>query len=253
MDNLFGLSARTALITGASSGIGLHIAGVFARAGATVVLAARRMERIETAVAALREQGHTAHGVYLDVTRTETIAAAFESAERQCGAPIDILYNNSGVIYASPFVEQKEEEIVRIFDTNLKGAMLVAQEAARRMLPRRSGAIINIASVAGLRAGGWLASYAASKAALIHLSKVMALELAGKGIRVNVICPGTIESDMHDALHDFQEGLLKRTPLRRFGRREDLDGVSLLLASDAGSYIVGAAIPVDGGQALAWM
>lgn len=253
MQNLFSLSARTALITGASSGIGLHIAGLFARAGATVVLAARRMERIETAVAALREQGYAAHGVYLDVMRTETIAAAFESAERQCGAPIDILYNNSGVIYASPFVEQKEEEIVRIFDTNLKGAMLVAQEAARRMLPRRSGAIINIASVAGLRAGGWLASYAASKAALIHLSKVMALELAGKGIRVNVICPGTIESDMHDALQDFQEGLLKRTPLRRFGRQEDLDGVSLLLASDAGSYIVGAAIPVDGGQALAWM
>ncbi|MFS0755904.1 MULTISPECIES: SDR family NAD(P)-dependent oxidoreductase [Noviherbaspirillum] len=253
MENLFSLRAKTALITGASSGIGQHVATVFARAGATVVLAARRMERIEAAVAALREQGHSAHGVYLDVTRTETIAAAFDRAEQQCGTPIDILYNNSGVIHASPFVEQKEEEIARIFDTNLKGAMLVAQEAARRMISRRAGTIINIASVAGMRAGGWLASYAASKAGLIHLTKVMALELAGKGIRVNAICPGTIESDMHDALHDFQEGLLKRTPLRRFGKQEDLDGVSLLLASDAGRYIVGAAIPVDGGQALAWM
>lgn len=253
MENLFSLHGKTALITGASGGIGQHVAGVFARAGATVVLAARRMDRIETAVANLRKQGHAAHAVYLDVTQSKTIAAAFDGAEQRCGASIDILYNNSGVIYVSPFVEQKEEESARIFDTNLKGAMLVAQEAARRMLPKGAGAIVNIASVAGMRAGGWLASYAASKAALIHLTKVMALELAGKGIRVNAICPGTIESDMHDALSNFQEGLLKRTPLRRFGRQDDLDGVSLLLASDAGRYIVGAAIPVDGGQALVWM
>lgn len=253
MENLFSLSGKTAFITGASSGIGQHIAGVFARAGATVVLAARRMERIDAAVATLREQGHRAYGVYLDVTRTDTIAAAFDAAEQQCGAPLDILYNNSGIIHIAPFVEQKEEDIARIFDTNFKGAMLVAQEAARRMLPHGAGSIINIASVAGMRASGLLSSYAASKAALIHLTKVMALELARKGIRVNAICPGTIESDMHDALSDFQDGLLKRTPLRRFGKQDDLDGVSLLLASDAGSYIVGVAIPVDGGQALAWL
>jgi NAD(P)-dependent dehydrogenase (short-subunit alcohol dehydrogenase family) len=131
--------------------------------------------------------------------------------------------------------------------------MLVAQEAARRMAGARSGVIVNIASTAGLRAGGFLSSYCASKAALIHLTHVMALELAGKGIRVNAICPGNIETDMQDALHGFEETLIKRTPMRRFGKPEDLDGVSLLLASDAGRYITGAAIPVDGGQALSWM
>jgi NAD(P)-dependent dehydrogenase (short-subunit alcohol dehydrogenase family) len=131
--------------------------------------------------------------------------------------------------------------------------MLVAQEAARRMVKRRSGVIVNIASTAGLRAGGSLSSYCASKAALIHLTHVMALELAGKGIRVNAICPGNIETDMQAALKDFEEALIKRTPMRRFGKPEDLDGVSLLLAADAGRYITGAAIPVDGGQVLTWM
>lgn len=253
LEALFGLQGQCALITGASSGIGLHIARVYAEAGAQVVLGARRMDRIEQAVAALRADGHAAHGVHLDVTRSETISGAFEAAEQAAGAPLDILYNNSGVIYSKPFVEQEERELTRVFDTNLKGAMLVAQEAARRMLARRRGVIINIASTAGLRAGGSLSSYCASKAALIHLTHVMALELAGKGIRVNAICPGNIETDMQEALKDFEQVLVKRTPMRRFGKPEDLDGISLLLASDAGRYITGAAIPVDGGQVLTWM
>ncbi|NEX63733.1 SDR family NAD(P)-dependent oxidoreductase [Noviherbaspirillum galbum] len=252
-DSLFSLQGKTALITGASSGIGLHIAGVYARAGAHVVLAARRTDRVDEAAAALRAAGHAASGIHLDVTRGDTIAAAFDAAEQAAGAPVDILYNNSGVIYTKPFMEQEEAEIARVFDTNLKGAMLVAQEAARRMAARRSGIIINIASTAGLRAGGTLSSYCASKAGLIHLTHVMALELAGKGIRVNAICPGNIETDMQQSLKDFEQALVKRTPMRRFGRPDDLDGVSLLLASDAGRYITGAAIPVDGGQALTWM
>jgi NAD(P)-dependent dehydrogenase (short-subunit alcohol dehydrogenase family) len=252
-EELFSLKGKTAMITGASSGIGLHLAGVYARAGATVVLAARRLDRIETAVEALRADGHHAYGVYLDVTKSETIAAAFDSAEQQSGAPVDILYNNSGIIYSKPFAEQEESEIARVFDTNLKGALLVAQEAVRRMTSRRSGVIINIASTAGLRAGATLSSYSASKAALIHLTQVMALELAGKGIRVNAICPGNIETEMQDALKDFEPTLIKRTPMRRFGKPEDLDGVSLLLASDAGRYITGISIPVDGGQLLSWI
>ena len=253
MDGIFTLKGKTALITGASSGIGLHIAHVYAEAGGTVILAARRIDRIEVAVAELCSKGYKAYGVYLDVNKTETIFAGFESAEDQCGAPIDILYNNSGIIYSKPFIEQEEGEIARVFDTNLKGAMLVAQEAARRMLNNGGGAIINIASIAGMRAGGSLASYAASKAGLIHLTNVMALELAGKGIRVNAICPGNIETDMQQSLKEFEKNLLRRTPMRRFGQPRDLDGVSLLLASDAGRYIAGASIPVDGGQALAWM
>ncbi len=253
MDDIFSLEGKTALITGASSGIGLHIAQLYARGGATVVLAARRTDRIDAEVGKLRDSGFKAHGVYLDVTKSETIRAAFISAEDQCGAPIDILYNNSGIIYSKPFLEQDEIEIARVFDTNLKGAMLVAQEGARHMLKNGSGVIINIASVAGLRAGGSLSSYCASKAALIQLTNVMALELAGKGIRVNAICPGNIQTDMQESLKKFESNLLKRTPMRRFGKPDDLDGVSLLLASDAGRYIAGASIPVDGGQALTWM
>ncbi|RYE73149.1 MAG: SDR family oxidoreductase [Oxalobacteraceae bacterium] len=253
MDDIFSLNGKAALITGASSGIGLHIAHVYADAGATVILAARRIDRVMVTVAELCSKGYKAYGVYLDVTKTETIRAGFESAEDQCGAPIDILYNNSGIIYSKPFVEQEEAEIARVFDTNLKGAMLVAQEAARRMLNNGGGVIINIASIAGMRAGGSLTSYAASKAGLLHLTNVMALELAGKGIRVNAICPGNIETDMQQSLKEFEKNLLKRTPMRRFGQPEDLDGVSLLLASDAGRFIAGASIPVDGGQALVWL
>ncbi|HJV87758.1 MAG TPA: SDR family NAD(P)-dependent oxidoreductase [Noviherbaspirillum sp.] len=253
MNELFSLKGKTALITGASSGIGLHVAGLYAQAGARVVLAARRVERIAEAVEKLRADGHAAHGVYLDVTKTASIAAAFDEAEKHSGTPIDILYNNSGIIYTKAFLEQEESEIARIFDTNLKGAMLVAQEGARRMVKTGGGAIINIASTAGMRAGGHLSSYCASKAGLIHLTHVMALELATKGIRVNAICPGNIETDMQAALKGFEEALVKRTPMRRFGKPEDLDGVSLLLASDASRYITGASIPVDGGQVLTWM
>lgn len=252
-ENIFSLQGRTALITGASSGIGLHIAGVYARAGAKVVLAARRLDRIEAAVNDLVRAGHQAFGVHLDVTKTQTIAAAFDRVEQLLGGPLDILFNNSGVIYSRSFLEQEESEISRILDTNLKGAMLVAQQAARRMATAGHGVIINIASTAGLRPGGNLSSYCASKAALIHLGCVMALELASKGIRVNTICPGNIETDMQASLKEFQQGLIKRTPMRRFGTPQDLDGVALLLASDAGRYMTGTAIPVDGGQTLTWM
>ena len=253
IEALFGLSGKIALVTGASSGIGLHMAKVYAQAGAHVVLAARRLDRIEEAVADLRRQGYRASGVYLDVTKTDSIAAAFQQIETELGAGVDVLYNNSGVIYQKAFLEQEEADIARLFDTNLKGAMLVAQEAARRMAVRKSGVIINISSTAGLRAGGMLSSYAASKAALIQLTLVMALELASKGIRVNAICPGNIATDMQDSLKEFEQALIKRTPMRRFGTPDELAGVSLLLASEAGRYMTGVAIPVDGGQVLSWM
>ena len=139
IEALFGLSGKIALVTGASSGIGLHMAKVYAQAGAHVVLAARRLDRIEEAVADLRRQGYRASGVYLDVTKTDSIAAAFQQIETELGAGVDVLYNNSGVIYQKAFLEQEEADIARLFDTNLKGAMLVAQEAARRMAVRKSG------------------------------------------------------------------------------------------------------------------
>jgi NAD(P)-dependent dehydrogenase (short-subunit alcohol dehydrogenase family) len=129
----------------------------------------------------------------------------------------------------------------------------VAQEGARRMAEMKRGSIINVASTSALRAGGFMASYAASKAGLVHGTRVMALELAGKGIRVNALCPGNIETDMQAALSQFDEAMIRRTPMRRFGKAEDLDGALLLLASDAGRYMTGAVITVDGGQTLSWM
>lgn len=159
------------------------------------------------------------------------------------------------MLHAESFLAHRDEDLDRVIDTNLKGAFRVAQEAARRMVANRRGAIVNVASTAGLRAGGFMASYAASKAGLIHASQVMALELAGKNVRVNVVCPGNIETDMQSVLtaKGFHDVMLKRTPMRRFGRPEDLDGAFLLLASDAGCYMSGAVLTVDGGQTLSWM
>lgn len=255
LQQLFSLEGRVALVSGASSGIGLHLAGTLAAAGAAVALAARRTDRLEAAVADLQAQGRKACAVSLDVTRSDTIVPAFDLAEASLGSRVDILVNNAGILYSGRFIDQEEAEVSRVLDTNLKGAFLVAQTAARRMAKAGGGAIINVASTAGLRAAGFLSSYAASKAALIQLTRIMALELAGKGVRVNAVCPGNIETDMHQAFRDggLEETLLKRIPQRRFGQPEDLDGAILLLASDAGRYMTGTAIPVDGGQTLSWM
>ena len=255
VESLFSLKGKTVFVTGASSGIGLHLAGTFARAGAAVALGARRMDRIGAAVQSLTDLGYQAMGVSLDVTKPDTIRSSFDMAEAQLGGVVDVLINNAGVIYAAPFVEQEPAEIDRVLDTNLRGAMRVAQEAARRMVPLRRGSIVNVASTAGLRAGAFMASYGASKAALMHLSSIMALELAGKNIRVNVICPGNFETDMQVALTDkgFKEPMLRRTPMRRYGQLDELDGPFLLLASDAGRYMTGSVIVVDGGQVLGWM
>lgn len=253
--SLFDLTGKTALVTGASRGIGLHVANTLAQAGAAVALAARRVDQLESAVAALREAGHEACAVALDVTKPEAIPAAWQSSEAQLDRPIDILFNNAGVIYLERFALQDPVEVDRIFDTNLKGAFRIAQEAARHMAPRGTGSIINVASTAGLRAGSYLSSYGASKAALIHLTRIMALELAGKGVRVNALAPGNLETDMHGQFEakGFDENLRKRIPMRRIGGPGDLDGATLLLASEAGSYMTGVVIPVDGGQLLSWM
>lgn len=252
---MFDLCGKTAFVAGASSGIGLHTARLLAEAGASVVLAARRIDRLKESVSSLRADGHHACAVSLDVTEKASIAPAWEEAEFQTGEPIDILFNNAGIIYIERFTEQNHDEVARIFDTNLKGAFLVAQEAARHMAVRNCGSIINVASSSGLRAGGHMSSYGASKAGLIHLTHIMALELAGKGVRVNALAPGNILTEMqaHFTSHGFDESIRKRIPMRRFGNPADLDGATLLLASDASKYITGAVLPVDGGQILSWM
>lgn len=252
---LFRLDGKVALVTGASSGIGLHLARTFAAAGARVALAARRVDRLEAAVAEIRAAGGEAVAVALDVTDSATIGPAFDAAEKALGGVVGILLNNSGVLYTKKFLEQEESEVARVLDTNLKGAFLVAQAAAKRMSAAGGGSIINVGSSAGLRAGALMSIYGASKAGLLHLTRMLALELAHRGIRVNALAPGNIETAMTDSFRDIgiAEHVLTRIPQRRFGRPEDLDGAALLLASDAGRYMTGTVIPVDGGQTLSWM
>jgi len=254
-EGLFNLRGKTAMVTGASSGIGLHVAQLFARAGAAVALAARRLDRTQAAAQALRDSGLRAWAVPLDLLDDASVAAAFDETEQQFEAPVNLLFNNAGVLYSRRFLDQDMTEVDKVLDTNLRGNFRVAQEAARRMAVHRDGVIVNVASTAALGVGGQLSSYCASKAGLVHLTRVMALELAGKGIRVNALCPGNFETDMLQTFQEkgFDEAIRARTPQRRFGRLDDLDGAALLLASEAGRYMTGVALPVDGGQLLSWM
>lgn len=250
MSDIFSLKDRTALVTGASSGLGVQIAEVLARAGAAVALAARRTDRIANEAERLRSTGARTTAVTLDVRHTDAIDLALDAVERDLGQPADIVVNCAGVIVLRPFLEQTRDDFDAVVDTNLRGAFFVSQRAARRMVQLGRGAIINVASTAGVRPGAHLSSYSASKAALIHLTKVMAIELARHGIRVNAIAPGNFETDMHEAFVEqgISEVLVKRIPQRRFGQAGDLDGAVLLLASDAGRYMTGETIAVDGGH-----
>ena len=220
-DALFNLRSKTAFITGASSGIGLHIARLYAGAGAAVALAARRTDRLEAAVSELRSAGHRACAVPLDLLDDATIPAAMDQAEAQLEAPLNLLFNNAGVLHTGRFLDQEMADVDRVLDTNLRGNFRVAQEAARRMANHREGVIINVASTAAFGPGAQLSSYCASKAGLVHLSRIMALELASKGIRVNALCPGNFETEMAETFREkgFDQTLINRTPMKRFGGR----------------------------------
>jgi NAD(P)-dependent dehydrogenase (short-subunit alcohol dehydrogenase family) len=244
------LGGAAALVTGASSGLGAHFARLLAANGAKVALAARRLDRLTALAGEIEGRGGRALPVECDVTAPASVEAAVSAAETELG-PITILINNSGIAVAKRVLETSETEWDQVLDTNLKGAFLMAQAVARHLKALgRPGTIVNIASIVGLRSMGQLASYAASKAGLIHLTRNLALELAPLGIRVNALAPGYIETDLN---RDFLAGpagqaIAKRIPTGRFGQPDDLDGALLLLASDAGRYINGAVIPVDGGH-----
>lgn len=250
---MFTLAGKSALVTGASSGLGRHFAMVLSRAGAKVAVGARRVDKLEALAQEIRACGGDAVPVELDVTDAAHVVAAFDSAEGAIG-PIDIVINNAGVATGTWFTRLTDEDWRQVLDVNLDGVFRVGREAAKRMTARKAGgSIINIASVLGLGVLKAVAPYATSKAAVIQLTKAMALELAREGIRVNALAPGYIETELNADYLASEGGrkMIARVPLGRVGQLGDLDGPLLLLASDAGRYMTGSVIVIDGGQSLA--
>ncbi len=239
------LSGKSALVTGASGGLGLHFAKLLARQGVEVTLAARRQSALDRARHEIATAGGASQSIQLNVADAASIATALD------GRHFDILINNAGISGAGPAADLSEADWDAVLDTNLKGVFLVAQAVARAMREAgRGGAIVNIASILGHRVAGGVSAYAASKAGVIQLSKALALEWARDRIRVNALCPGYIETDINRDFFATEAGLqlIRRIPQRRLGRPEELDGALLLLASAAGSYITGSTIEVDGGH-----
>jgi len=253
MTEIFDLHGKVALVTGASSGLGVRFAECLAENGAAVVLVARRADRLADLKARIEKSGGRALAVEADVRDRAAMAAAFDAAEKTFGT-VTILVNNAGVAHAGRAVDMPEEEWRRILSTNLDAVFYCAQEAARRMLAAGSGgAIVNIASVLGFGVAKGVIAYATAKAGVIQMTKALALELAFKGIRVNAIAPGWIVTELNrDYLMSEKGAVLKREiPIGRFGEERDLDGPLLLLVSDAGRFVTGTTIVADGGQMVA--
>jgi NAD(P)-dependent dehydrogenase (short-subunit alcohol dehydrogenase family) len=246
------LDGRTALVTGASSGLGWRFATVLAQAGAQVAIAARRTDRLAALRDEIRRAGGRAHPVAIDVTDVASVRAGVDAAQAALG-PLDILVNNSGVSVTRRAVEVEEDDYDSVMDTNAKGAFFVAQAAGRAMIAaKRPGRIVNIASAAGLRALGQLSVYCMSKAAVIHLTRALALEWGRFGINVNALCPGYIETEINRDYWQTEGGqkLVNMLPRRRVGKPEDLDALVLLLASERSGFVNGAVIAADDGLTL---
>jgi NAD(P)-dependent dehydrogenase (short-subunit alcohol dehydrogenase family) len=245
------LSGKVALVTGASSGLGARFARVLAGAGATVALASRRVERLKELRAEIDAEGGEAHVYALDVTSVASVRACVAQVEADL-SKIDILINNSGVSAQGRALEVSEEDFDFVMDTNAKGAFFMAQAAAQVMVRTgTAGRIVNIASVAGMRALSQLSVYSMSKAAAIHMTRAMAVEWGRHGINVNAICPGYIETEINRDYFATDGGrkLISMLPRRRVGKPEDLDGLLLLLCSEASGFVNGAAIAADDGLA----
>ena len=254
------LSGRVAFVTGASSGLGAQFARTLARAGAGVVLASRRIEKLKELRARIEGEGGDAHVVELDVTDHDSIKSAVAHAETEMGS-IDILVNNSGVSTTQRIQDVTPEDYDFIFNTNVKGAFFVAQEVGKRMLARSRGAapgsftggrIINIASMAGLKVLPQIGAYCMSKAAVVQMTRAMALEWGRFGINVNAICPGYIETEINHHHWQTEQGrkLMDMLPRKRVGQPQDLDALLVMLASDQSHFVNGAIIAADDGFAI---
>ena len=251
----FAMTGKTVAITGASSGFGHHFAGVLASAGARVVLGARRTDKIAARVAEINKQGGTALGLELDVCNADSAEQFLDTAEASYG-PIDVLVNNAGVEGGGKtYVTAEENDWDYVLDTNLKAAWRLCKLYTERIQrsQQNGGNIVNIASILAHRSIKGVFPYAVSKAALIKMTEVIALEGAKYNIRTNAIAPGYILTDISRGLleSDRSEGLLKGIPMRRYGEFEDLDGPLLLLCSDASAYMSGSTLVVDGGHLCA--
>ena len=251
------LSGRVALVTGASSGLGAQFARTLSKAGAAVVLAARRVERLKALRAEIEAEGGDAHVVALDVTDHDGIKAAVAHAETEMGS-IDILVNNSGVSVANKLLEVEPDDYDYIMNTNTRGAFFVAQEVAKRMIARARGAapgtftggrIVNVASMAGLKVLGQLGVYSMSKAAVVHMTRAMALEWGRYGINVNALCPGYIDTEInhHHWQTDNGQKLIAMLPRRRVGAPQDLDTALVMLCANESHFVNGAVLAADDG------
>ncbi len=254
------LSGRVALVTGASGGLGAQFARVLAKAGAGVALAGRRVEKLKSLRAEIEAEGGDAHVVALDVTDHDSIRSAVAHTETEMGT-IDILINNSGVATTQKLVDVTPEDFDYVFDVNARGAFFMAQEVGKRMIARAQGAapgtftggrIVNIASMAGLKVMPKIGVYAMSKAAVVHMTKAMALEWGRYGINVSAICPGYIDTEMNHMQWETEQGkkLISMLPRRRVGTPSDLDVVLMMLCANESHFVNGAVIQADDGFAL---
>ncbi len=251
------LSGRVAFITGASGGLGAQFARTLSSAGAAVVLASRRVEKLKDLRARIDGEGGDAHVIELDVTDHASIRSAVAHAETEVGS-IDILVNNSGVSTTQRIQDVSGDDFDYMFDTNVKGAFFVAQEVGKRMLARAQGSapgtftggrIVNVASMAGLKVLPKIGVYCMSKAAVIQMTKAMALEWGRFGINVNAICPGYIDTALNHAHWQTESGqkLMQMLPRKRVGQPQDLDALMVMLCSDQSHFINGAVISADDG------
>ena len=247
---MFELDNKVALITGAGSGLGRQFALTLADAGATVVLAARRRKKLEETADIVRDKGGTAFCVELDVTDPLSVTNCVREAVSEAGVP-DILVNNAGIARQGFITEQSIEDWDAVMDTNLRGVFVMAQAVTTALIRAdKPGSIINIASILGLRVSKALASYIAAKAGVVHLTRAMALEFSRYRIRVNALAPGYFITEINqDQFEKGAEAMVRqRVPMGRVGELEEIAGPLLLLASDAGSYMTGSIIAVDGGH-----